>query len=119
MAAAARNTATWINCAPSAFYALIDQAGEGNALSTLRNVFLGGEPIALNRLQGWMAANDCRVVNSYGPTESTVISTFAELRPGTPVTIGRAIPNDRVYVLDERGEPCAIGVPALPAPMSS
>jgi amino acid adenylation domain-containing protein len=51
------------------------------------------------------------VVNNYGPTECTVVSTFSVLRPeatGTP-SIGRAITGAKVYLLDERGERVADG----------
>lgn len=51
------------------------------------------------------------VVNNYGPTECTVVSTFSVLRPeatGTP-SIGRAIAGATVYLLDERGEQVADG----------
>jgi len=40
-------------------------------------------------------------VNTYGPTEATVIATWGDLKPGRPVTIGRAVPNYRLHVVDE------------------
>ena len=57
-----------------------------------------------------------RLVNGYGPTEST---TFAccyaiprELPEGLPsIPIGRPIGNTRVYVLNEQLEPVPVGVP--------
>ena len=42
------------------------------------------------------------MINSYGPTESTVVSTWSEpLSPGGAPPIGRPIWNTRVYVLDD------------------
>ena len=53
--------------------------------------------------------------NSYGPTETTVSVTAADLtvpgdRPLDWAPIGAPYPGCAVYVLDERGEPCPIGV---------
>lgn len=53
-----------------------------------------------------------RLVNHYGPTENTVVATFAAVEPGADATpaIGRPIGNVRVYVLDSNGEPAPCGV---------
>jgi amino acid adenylation domain-containing protein len=56
------------------------------------------------------------LVNNYGPTECTVVATSGnvapEARPGsTQPSIGRAITNTRIYLLDERLEPVPAGTP--------
>jgi amino acid adenylation domain-containing protein len=54
-----------------------------------------------------------RLVNHYGPTENTVVTTFAPVdsdsRGEAAPPIGRPIDNVRVYVLDRHGNPVAIG----------
>ncbi|MEO7331128.1 MAG: amino acid adenylation domain-containing protein, partial [Minicystis sp.] len=54
-----------------------------------------------------------RLINHYGPTEATVVTTAAEVGPeGDDLPpIGRPIDNLVVYVLDPRLEPVAMGVP--------
>ena len=76
---------------------------------SLRLIILGGEacPSAL-ALRWWRPER--RIFNTYGPTESTVVATAAEIKPGTPVTIGRPIANYTCYVADERLRPCPAGV---------
>lgn len=53
------------------------------------------------------------VVNNYGPTECTVVATSGTVpaeSDQTPVpTIGRAISNTQIYLLDEQGSPVAKG----------
>ncbi len=50
--------------------------------------------------------------NVYGPTETTVWSTCHRIeRVDREIPIGRPLANQRVYVLDERGEPVPPGVP--------
>ncbi len=55
-----------------------------------------------------------RLVNHYGPTENTVVSTCAEVEEGASSAappIGRPLPNTQAYVLDAHLQPLPIGVP--------
>jgi non-ribosomal peptide synthetase-like protein len=67
---------------------------------TLRLLIFGGEMCPEWLVERW-ARPGRRLVNTYGPTETTVIATYAELLVGKPVTIGRAVPGYRVYLLDD------------------
>ena len=58
-------------------------------LPTVRLLILGGEQCPHDLVTRWARPNR-RMVNTYGPTEATVIATFADCDPGRPVTIGRA-----------------------------
>jgi len=53
-----------------------------------------------------------RVFNFYGPTETTIWSTVAEIVHDGPgaVTIGRPIRNTRIYILDDRMVPVPPGL---------
>jgi acyl-CoA synthetase (AMP-forming)/AMP-acid ligase II len=54
-----------------------------------------------------------QLVNNYGPTECTVVSTSASIAPSEAADslppIGRPIDNVRVYILDEKMQPVPLG----------
>ncbi|WP_326821531.1 non-ribosomal peptide synthetase [Streptosporangium sp. NBC_01756] len=83
---------------------------------SLRLLILGADPLPAPALAAWYAAHGERVslVNSYGPTETTIIATAAELDPSEASrrpTVGRPLTGTRVHVLDEHGEQVPVGVP--------
>nr|VFJ54372.1 MAG: amino acid adenylation domain-containing protein [Candidatus Kentron sp. FW] len=52
-----------------------------------------------------------QVINNYGPTENTVVTTSGVIEPETSLPpIGRPISNTRTYILNERMSPVPIGV---------
>ncbi|MDF2972787.1 MAG: non-ribosomal peptide synthetase, partial [Microvirga sp.] len=64
---------------------------------------------------GQCIGNSCRLINTYGPTETTIVATFVDITGATsdtvPVPIGWAIAGAQVYVLDAAMQPAPIGVP--------
>ncbi len=95
--------------------------GEGGELpDSVRLVIIGGERALPERLRAWRErfGGRVRLVNTYGPTEATVVATLCELHGGDDaaggprhVPIGRPLGHARAYVLDARGEPAPVGVP--------
>src|SRR4029077_7940192 len=51
-----------------------------------------------------------KVYDLYGPTETTIYSTFALRQSELPATIGRPLSNQQVYILDRHLQPMPIGV---------
>lgn len=105
---------TVINCAPSAFYPLVELAEASQRLhflSSLRHVLFGGEPIILENLQPWLKREDCQVQlgNMYGPTECTDISNVWPIDKNHPLSqaipIGETIDGVYNYVLDKDMNP--------------
>ncbi|WP_063066293.1 non-ribosomal peptide synthetase [Nocardia violaceofusca] len=73
---------------------------DAEQLTDLRTVVTGGEPVDTRVITRW-AHPQRRLINSYGPTEATVVSTQSEpLTPGGPVSIGAPIPGVGVLPLD-------------------
>ncbi|MFF3212968.1 amino acid adenylation domain-containing protein [Streptomyces sp. NPDC002886] len=71
----------------------------------------GGEALPLP-LARELRSHTARLFNVYGPTETTIWSTCAEL-PADPrqVRIGRPIANTQTYVVDEQLRPTPLGIP--------
>jgi amino acid adenylation domain-containing protein/thioester reductase-like protein len=107
----ARDRVTLINTVPSALSELLRMA---ELPASARVVNLAGEPLRrelTDRIHG-RPGRVRRVLNLYGPSETTTYSTVATIAPGDPREpgIGRPIANTRIYVLDEQGEPVPPGV---------
>ena len=79
-------------------------------LPALQVLITGGEACSSQVIDRW-AANR-HFFNAYGPTETTIWATVAELYPGdNPLTIGRPILNTQVYILDATLNPVPAGIP--------
>jgi non-ribosomal peptide synthetase-like protein len=73
-------------------------------LPTVTTLILGGEACSNELVARW-AKPGRRMLNTYGPTEATVVATWHECVSGEPVAIGKAIPQYSTYVLDENLKP--------------
>lgn len=86
---------------------------------SLRLVIVGGERALPERIRQWLdhTGTTPKLVNGYGPTESTVVATVCDLTvpgillEGREAPIGRPLANLTAYVLDSRGQPVPVGVP--------
>lgn len=77
-------------------------------LPTVTTLILGGEACSNELVTRW-AKPGRRMLNTYGPTEATVVATWSECVPGEPVAIGSALPGYSAYVLNENFEQVAPG----------
>jgi len=79
-------------------------------LPSLRLLILGGEHCPHELLMPWHRA-DLRIVNTYGPTETAVIATYADFDPLKKMTIGKPLYNYAAFILDNYLHPVPTGVP--------
>ncbi|WP_189461098.1 non-ribosomal peptide synthetase, partial [Streptomyces parvus] len=103
-----RHSVTVVQGTPSLWQLLV--AHDAEALRGLR-ILVGGEALPVSLAEALRGLTD-DLVNLYGPTETTIWSTAADLagHTGGPAPIGRPIANTRVYVLDSALQPAAPGV---------
>ncbi|WP_329491350.1 amino acid adenylation domain-containing protein [Kitasatospora sp. NBC_01246] len=94
---------------PTAYWEeLVSLDGRTPWPAALRLVVLGGSEARADSVARWRERHGdaVRLVNTYGPTEATVIVTAADLTaPDTTrrPPLGRPLPGVRLYVLDENG----------------
>jgi amino acid adenylation domain-containing protein/non-ribosomal peptide synthase protein (TIGR01720 family) len=109
-----RVTTMWLTA--SLFNRVIETRPE--ALVGVKQLLTGGEALSVHHVR--MALDrlgpETRLINGYGPTESTTFTCCYEiprdLSPeATSVPIGRPIGNTQVYVLDAHLQPVPVGVP--------
>ncbi|MBW4428107.1 MAG: amino acid adenylation domain-containing protein [Nostoc desertorum CM1-VF14] len=78
-------------------------------LPALKTLVVAGEACSAELIQRWSAGRN--FFNAYGPTEGSVCATIAKCTPDdVNVTIGHAIANVQVYILDSHLQPVPIGV---------
>jgi amino acid adenylation domain-containing protein len=102
---------TLVNTVPSAAAELL-RAGAFPA--TLRTLNLAGEPIP-GALAAGLARLPARVLNLYGPSETTTYSSLIRVggqdgEAGRRPPIGRPIAGTEILLLDRRQQPAAIGM---------
>ncbi len=79
----------------------------------LRLVIIGGDRLDRQTVRQWgeLGLSGVRLVNAYGPTETTITATLGDAgADGDRITIGHPLPGRRVCVLDRRGHPVPPGV---------
>ncbi len=101
---------TVLSQTPSAFSQLIRADRESARDLALRLVVFGGEPLDVRMLAPWFARHspaDCRLVNMFGITETTVHTTAHTVTPEDVVagsrSVGRALPGWSLSVRDRHG----------------
>ncbi|MEL7144094.1 MAG: amino acid adenylation domain-containing protein, partial [Cyanobacteria bacterium J06573_11] len=91
--------------------------------SALRLIIIGGEAAQPEQLQNWQSwvqkaqsfpsQTQPTILNTYGPTEATVVATTYPLSTATAtdIPIGKPLPHTQTYVLDRALQPVPIGIP--------
>ncbi|MFF4404870.1 amino acid adenylation domain-containing protein [Streptomyces sp. NPDC001404] len=107
-AVVAAHGVTHVQATPSGWSLLLRSGFTGDGRLT---ALTGGEALPVEQARELRAAVG-RLVNVYGPTETTIWSMLWEVPQDIgAVSIGRPIANTTTYVLDDRMRPVPVGVP--------
>ncbi|RKH18898.1 amino acid adenylation domain-containing protein [Corallococcus sp. CA047B] len=103
-------TTLWLTA--SLFNAVMDAQPE--VLRPLRQLLVGGEALSVPHVKRALEVlPGVRLINGYGPTESTTFAcchTITEADGVTSIPLGRPIANTEAYVLDRHARPVPVGV---------
>jgi amino acid adenylation domain-containing protein len=99
---------------PSALKVLMGWLDFEEQTDSLLQVFCGGEILTPEITGEFFQRRSMDLHNIYGPTETTIISTFFRIssadKYSSSIPIGKPIANTQLYVLDHEFEPLPVGV---------
>jgi amino acid adenylation domain-containing protein len=99
-----RSKATVLQATPSGWRLLLEGGWPGRRLKGL----CGGEALAPD-LAAALRGRGVELWNMYGPTETTIWSSLARLPEGAEVSLGAAIHDTTLHLLDGAGQPAPTG----------
>ena len=105
-----KNNANAIQMTPSRMQFFIDNINDIPALSQLKYVVLAGEPLPLNLKNTLISLGIKKVYNGYGPSETTVFSTFTDVTNQSYINIGKPLHNTQMYLLDKDSNLVPVGI---------
>lgn len=97
-----RNQISVLSCVPTLLEMLEPP------IPSLRLLIVGGEVCPQHLVKRWSRLG-LRILNTYGPTEATVVATYSECYPDIPVTIGHPLPGYDIYLLNCDLKPVPLG----------
>ena len=80
-------------------------------LNNLKYITLAGEALPKELRDSLRKLSDITIYNGYGPSETTVFSTFTDVTHHKEITIGKPLGNTQIYILDKNLNPLPIGEP--------
>ncbi len=97
---------------PTAFWHELARDKRAVQASSVRHISIGGEKINELAVRDWFEKNTSLSVllNAYGPTEYTVNASFAEVNAGYGNSIGKALHNTQLLVMNASGVLSPVGV---------
>lgn len=96
---------------PSRMQFLMRDQSFRNTMSDLSLIINGGEAFPQDHLKKMKKITSARILNIYGPTETTIYSSIKDLTHTSRITIGRPAVNFRYYILDADLNPVPTGCP--------
>jgi natural product biosynthesis luciferase-like monooxygenase protein len=108
-----RHQVTHLQCTPSMARLLAQDEASRAGLAKLKRLMVGGEafpPALAQDLAGLVAG---KVMNMYGPTETTIWSAVHTVERGEQgvIPLGKPLANQQIHILDSRRQPLPPGVP--------
>jgi amino acid adenylation domain-containing protein len=95
---------------PSRLSLILSDVNSKNIFEHIKVVLVGGEELPKNLLAALRDVYKGKIYNMYGPTETTIWSTFKDVSGDLALNIGKPISNTQIYILDKSDKIQPIGV---------
>ncbi|MFN3847603.1 MAG: MupA/Atu3671 family FMN-dependent luciferase-like monooxygenase, partial [Paracoccaceae bacterium] len=106
-----RHKVTHLQCTPSMARMIAMNEDSRLALAGVKTIMVGGEALPGALVQDLRKASAARILNMYGPTETTIWSSVEDVCMVEPVSnIGTPLVNQQMYVLDGTMQPVPVGI---------
>ncbi len=108
-----RHDVTHLQCTPSMARMLASDTTAARGLASLRQMMVGGEALPPDLAESLGGLVSGRLTNMYGPTETTIWSSTAEIGKddrASLITVGRPLNGESIYILDDSQRPLPPGV---------
>eukprot|EP00833_Pecoramyces_ruminatium_P008203 jgi/Orpsp1_1/1182235/evm.model.c7180000080433.1 len=107
-----KNNVEFIKTTPSRMKLFMENPEFMKSLNNLKIIMLGGEELSRDLCNKIYLHSNCTIINSYGPTESSVNCTYklVNRKENDKITIGKPLCNYKIYILDRYKKPVPIGV---------
>lgn len=106
-----RHGVTHVQCTPSMARMITMNEESRLALAEVKTIMLGGEALSGGLVSAIRQASPARILNMYGPTETTIWSSTEVVGAAEPiVNIGSPLVNQQMYVLDDALQPLPPGM---------
>ena len=105
-----KNDVQIIQMTPSRMQIFLDNIKDMPNLSNLKYVTLAGEALPLKLRDELIELGVEKIYNGYGPSETTVFSTFTDVTDSKEINIGTPLGNTQAYILDNNLNIVPIGV---------
>lgn len=101
-----REKLTFLDLPTAYWHELVNLIDDLPMPESVKTVVIGGEKASVEHFNRWREkAEKVKLINSYGPTECTVIATISE----DLSCIGHPLPNCRTYIVDKFLRPVPVG----------
>ncbi|MCP1132753.1 LLM class flavin-dependent oxidoreductase [Paenibacillus polysaccharolyticus] len=104
---------TMFQTTPSRLKHILDEAASNHFLKSLKTIIVGGESFPVELFHQLRKRTDARIINAYGPTETTIWSALFDVDSHEvgPIPIGKPLIGECIYVVDKKLRPLPPYVP--------
>ena len=99
-----------INATPSRIYQYTESEAFANALKDFKFIGSGGEKYPEKLLTKLRQITNARIVNTYGPTETTISANMKDLTHAKNISVGRPLFNVTEFIVDSDGNELPPGI---------